>query len=174
MNGKQNVQLLGYATLLIPSRKYATIDSMDRTLKYDHSFESCWAVLCQCYPFCNFGKLTKFGLGAVRRERVKPLPFCNFLGEGYNRETVHCDPTGHRLRSHVRVRTSSHVTWVAVTSTPAVSPVRCVPSSFVKCFRGSMFLTTNEPYRFLGDNSCISWRKKQLVDVFEVTGSCYG
>ena len=50
-------------------------NSMDRTLKCDHSLGSCRAVLyCgavfRFYPVCNFGKRISFGLGTVSSERV--------------------------------------------------------------------------------------------------------
>ena len=48
-------------------QSFLTFDSMDRTLKCDHSLQRCWAVL---YPVCNFGKFINFGLGTVRNERV--------------------------------------------------------------------------------------------------------
>ena len=62
-----------------------TFDSMDRTLRCDlhsNSLESHRAVLyssavryLQFYPFCNFGKFIKFGLGnyVVRSERVSTI-----------------------------------------------------------------------------------------------------
>ena len=46
-------------------QSFVTFDSMDRTLKCDHSFESCWAVL-YCGAVCfNFGKFINFGLGTL-------------------------------------------------------------------------------------------------------------
>ena len=50
-------------------QSFLTFDPMDRTVKCDHSLESCGAVLCcgavccLCYPVCNFG------LGTVRSEK---------------------------------------------------------------------------------------------------------
>ena len=54
-------------------QSFLSFDSMNRTLKCDHSLESCWAVLyClffQFYPVCNFEKIINFGLvGTVRSE----------------------------------------------------------------------------------------------------------
>ena len=46
-------------------QSFLTFDSMDKTLKCDHSLESCLAVL---YCVCHFGKFTKSG--TVRSERV--------------------------------------------------------------------------------------------------------
>ena len=59
-------------------QSFLTFDSMDRTLKCDHSLESCRAALyCgtvvfvfQFYPVCSFGKFINFALGTVRSERV--------------------------------------------------------------------------------------------------------
>ena len=59
-------------------QNFLTFDSVDRTLKCDHSLESCWAVLyCgavfgfQFCPVCNFWKFVNFGFGSVRSEQVK-------------------------------------------------------------------------------------------------------
>ena len=52
---------------------FLTFDSMDRTLKCDHSSESCCAILyCgvfQFYPFCNFEEFINFGLGTVSSQK---------------------------------------------------------------------------------------------------------
>ena len=55
---------------------------MDRTLECDHSLvkavEQCFSMVLfvfQVYPVCNFGKFISFGLGTVRRERVKIINF---------------------------------------------------------------------------------------------------
>ena len=50
------------------TQSFVTFESMDRTLKCDHSLESCWAVL---YCACNFRKFINFWLGTLRSERAK-------------------------------------------------------------------------------------------------------
>ena len=62
----------------IGDTKLLTFDSMNRTLKCDHSLESYGAVIyfgavCfffQFHPVFHFGKFINFGLGTVRSERV--------------------------------------------------------------------------------------------------------
>ena len=58
--------------------KFLAFNSMDRTLKCEHSMETsyCSVLYCDavCYsmcPVCNFGKFIPFGLGIVRSERVR-------------------------------------------------------------------------------------------------------
>ena len=53
-------------------QSFLTFDSMDRTVKCDHSLESCCAVhvlYCRAVT-CNFGKFINFRLGTFRSERV--------------------------------------------------------------------------------------------------------
>ena len=56
-------------------QSFLTFDSMDRTVKCDHSLERCCTLLLCCgfffqfYPVCNFG--ISFGLSTAKSERVK-------------------------------------------------------------------------------------------------------
>ena len=57
-------------------QSFVTFDSMNRTLKCDHSLsvEQYFTVVLfvfQFYPVCTFGKFINFGLGTVRSERVE-------------------------------------------------------------------------------------------------------
>ena len=63
-------------------QSFLTFDSMDRTLKCDHSLETCWAVLycsvvCFSTQFFKVGKYVNFGLSTVRS--VIALFFCDCI-----------------------------------------------------------------------------------------------
>ena len=68
-------------------QSFLIFDSMDRTLKCDHSLESCSAVLYCLYPVCNFGKFINFGIDTVRSERVNSdneISLCNTSIPSFN------------------------------------------------------------------------------------------
>ena len=62
-------------------QSFLSFDSMDRTLKCDHSLESCGAVLycgvVRLFPVCNLYQFSS--LGTVRSERVNWMFFKNLL-----------------------------------------------------------------------------------------------
>ena len=72
-------------------QSFLTFDSMDRTLKCDHSMESCWALLVfQCYPVYYFWKFVNWILveGSSHGRRV----YVAFRGKTLNSHSAPLHP----------------------------------------------------------------------------------